>query len=403
MPISVLFIGVFWLIGSYNANSKQITDLTAQIDEQELREMEAKAAKRRQGFYNDLSPSPSISQAGNQYQSWLKDTIAGAGLTLQSISPRNSESLRSGPKTIGSSKSFQVSAMGRLEEFNAFLSEFYSLELLHRIKKIALIPRDDPSSTSKGKKVRNGQLKITMTIDILSLRSGKKRDQLVDETRKLNRSDEAYQMIVLRNIFSPANNSPTITVPSVKTVTEGNKTAFTINAKDADIGQLLTFELVDTPVETAKLDQRNAKDRRASFSMPSQPPGKYEFSVRVFDNGYPSEEAIKNFSVVVKEKPTPKPKVVKKEEPKVDYVTLIKITGISQDSDGAWRAWLSLGPTGEHLRLKAGETFELDGEDYAIESVDADTALIKRGDETYKATPNVRTRGKFILVDDEPA
>ena len=85
----------------------------------------------------------------------------------------------------------------------------------------------------------------------------------------------------------------------------------------------------------------------------------------------------------------------RKPEPEVDYIQLVKVTGIVFDSDGKWRVWLSIGPTGDRPQLAVGETFEVGKKEYEVVSIKQDEATFAGDDKTFVGRPDFKTRGKL--------
>ena len=398
VPIAIVFVGIFQWMGSLEANNQELESLDLQIVDQEKLELEGMLAARRQTYYANASLHPSINIASNDYQNWLKTTMTDSGLAWGGMTPGEVSRIRSNNDTIGQSMSFKVPVSGTLAQFNDFLSKFYQLDMLHRITAMTLTPENEPRRTDQ---VRTGLITAKMTFEVISLRAGKNRDGFEDFRKHLANSEKNYDEILRRNIFGPANSEPVIKA-SNKTTTTGKPYSFSITVNDADKNDLLKIELLETSVEAAVLTQAKETDRRAKFEMPDMPPGKYNFKVKVSDSGFPVKSSIEEFAVTVREprKPDP-PKVVKekpkpKPEPEVDYIRLVKVTGIVRDRDGEWRVWVSVGPTGERLQLTVGETFEIGKRKYEVVSVEEDEATFTGDEKTFVASPDFETRGALI-------
>ena len=213
--------------------------------------------------------------------------------------------------------------------------------------------------------------------------------------------EKDYQAILRRNIFGPANKKPILSA-SNKTWTTGKSFSTSFTAKDANKNDLLTFELIESSVEGALIKHKKG-DRRIRFEMPDVEPGKYSFKIKISDNGFPSKSSIEEFTVTVKEKRKPTEKVAeRKEDPEVDYIRLVKVTGITPDRDGKWRVWVSFGHSGENRRMTVGETFELGKKKYEVVSIDQDRATFAGDKKTFRAQlgwssqPDVDFRGALI-------
>ena len=394
VPIAIVFLCVYQMTSSFKANNEQLDALKLEILNEEDREIEGMLAARRQTFYSNISLHPSDHIAGHDYQTWLNNAMIDSGLPENTTTPAASSKIRSGNQTIGKRHVFKVKASGTLPQFNDFLCKFYQLDALHRINSMDLLPHYD------AKKVRTDEIRITMDVEALSLKSGKEHEGFEKFRTNLVNKEKDYQAILRRNIFGPANKKPILSA-SNKTCTTGKSFSTSFTAKDANKNDLLTFELIEKSIEEAKIDQ--ISERRVRFEMPDVEPGKYSFKIKISDNGFPSKSSIEEFTVTVKEKRKPTEKVAeRKEDPEVDYIRLVKVTGITPDRDGKWRVWVSFGHSGENRRMTVGETFELGKKKYEVVSIDQDRATFAGDKKTFRAQlgwssqPDVDFRGALI-------
>ena len=398
VPIAIVFLCIYQMTSSFKANNEQIQSLDLQILDEQQREIEGMLAGRRQTYYSNTSLHTSLHTAGNHYQNWLQSAMADSGLTWTTVESTAGSRLRSGNQTIGTSQLFKVpAASGTLTQFNDFLSKFYQLDVLHRINDMDLTPQTESRGANK---VRNGKLAIRMTVEALSLTSGKHHDGFETDTdadgipdyldsdfrTNLVNKEKDYKAILRRNIFGPANSEPMLKA-SNKTCPNGKPFSTSFTANDANKNDLLTFELIEKSVEGAKIEQAREGDRRIRFEMPVMEPGKYSFKIKVTDNGFPSKSSIEEFAVTVKPPPKPKDTVGEKKEtpPEVDYIQLVKVTGISRDITGERQVWILLGHNGDRLRLAVGESFELGEKKYEVVSIDQDEATFAGDEKTFLA------------------
>ena len=413
VPIAIVFLCIYQMTSSFKANNEQIQSLDLQILDEQQREIEGMLAGRRQTYYSNTSLHTSLHTAGNHYQNWLQSAMTDSGLTWTTVESTAGSRLRSGNQTIGTSQLFKVpAASGTLTQFNDFLSKFYQLDVLHRINRMTVTPQNQPGTT---KKIRDGKLTINMTVEALSLKSGKHHDGFETDTdadgipdyldsdfrTNLVNKEKDYKAILRRNIFGPANSEPILSA-SNKTWTTGKPYSTTFTAKDANNNDLLTFELIERSVEGALIKHKKG-DRKIGFEMPDVKPGKYSFTVKVRDNGFPSKFSIKEFTVTVKPKKPKKAVTQTKADPEVDYIRLVRLTGITEDKKGKRLAWILLGHSGKHKKLAAGETFEVGKKEYEVVAIEADQATFAGDEKTFRARigwssadPDVSIRGGLI-------
>jgi len=390
VPIMIVFFGFITMRNKLKANNDRLNVVKDQIAEQKELEFEGALADRRQAFYANASLPPSENNAGNKYQRWLKPAITESGLTRGPVIPKGGLKLRSGSEIIGQSFMFSVNATGRLPAFNDFLSKFYQMDMLHRITKIEVTPGTEGLTTT-----RDGLLELKMDFEILSLKNGKNRSDFDEFPQHPANSEKDYAEILRRNIFGPANSPPIVTA-SNKTTTTGKSYGFSITATDANKPDLLTFELVEGDVPDAFLKELTRKtSRSARFEMPDMPPGKYNFTVKVSDNGFPAKSTTKDFTVTVKPKSKPQKSNVAeapKKPKEVDYIRLVRVTGILQEPDRKWKVWLSIGPTGERPLLAVGETFEVGKKKYEVMSIERNEATFSGDNKTFTGRPDSTLR-----------
>ena len=377
VPITLAFLGVFWFVKKYNENNLQVISLSEQIDAELEKTKQATKANRRRIYYRSISLPAKITDAANDYQVWLKDLARDQiKMDFKSISPREGSELRYRQKNIGRSKSFQLLVDANLPQLIEFLHAFYSVDLLHRINSIKIIPLSEGVGTQK--KVRSGRLSLQINIEALSMVDADLQREFTESYRKLNRSLEDYQtQIVRRNVFGPANNTPTVAARPSSSYTSGTDVKVSLSGDDADEQDVLNFELLESEIEGAKLVQADGDSKRATIEIPGQKAGSYEFRVGVRDSGFPPKDNETKFTVtfrdpkIVEKKPDPPP------PPKYQHAKQTRITTIVNDSDDQWIVWIKVRTLGQKYYLKTGESFELDDKQWTIESIGSEEAVVR--------------------------
>ena len=400
VPIAIVFLGFLSMQSAYNTNLDQIQSLELQIVEQREIGEKGALAEQRQAYYADTSLPPDITKASNNYLRDIRALMAKESkLAVTFVKPTGGSKIQSGGNVIGQSKQIKASASGTLAQFNDFLTKFYQLDMLHRITDFSLKPQNDPKS--KNKLTRNGKITVKITFEVLSLKTGLNRDSFAEFRTHLADSNKDYTDILRRDIFGPKNSEPVVTAGR-KTHMTGKEFSTLITATDANKNDMLTFELVESSVEGATLTQTKPGEKRARFKMPDVKPGTYEFGIKAIDDGYPPKSSIKELVVTVNAPKPKKEEEVKTSKPppeEVDYIQLVKVTGITSDRNGTRHVWVSLGPpTGEFLQLTEGETFEVGKKDkkkYKVEKIYDDEATFSGNDKTYYARPDFKHRGKL--------
>jgi len=176
--------------------------------------------------------------------------------------------------------------------------------------------------------------------------------------------------ILARNVFGPANNTPTVSSSS-RSFETGEPFELTLTADDADENDQLKIELLQSEVTGAELSQKEG-DRRARVSIPAlAEEGRFEIKVRVTDNGFPAKSTEKTIAFNVDK---PEPKVVReqpKPKPQFKHAKAAVIRGVVQDKSGADVCWIEVETLGKSYRLKVGESFEVDEKTWTLKSVES--------------------------------
>lgn len=393
-PITVIFVGVFWFISSMNQNFDQFKSLDKAIQAEKAKELQGFQANRRMNYYNSVALPANFEVANNEYGSWLKLLIEKEGMSISSFQPRDAGSLRASlaDKEIGRKKRFIVQARSNLKQLNEFLKKFYAVDVLHRIDTLKVVPITE--GTGK-KKVRSGELSLSMTFETLSLNDAGERDDFLEQTTNLARDDAEYDKILQRNIFGPANNPPTLTARKRIEVYTDSTASVTFTGKDADNADKLTFELLESDIEGLELKTSRTTAR---LNFKSQEERECRIKVRVSDSGYPAKFDEAETLVVFKKRPPPKPRAKTTPPPPFKHLPHTRVTGITSEVDGSWVAFIEIRTSGKNYMLKVGETFQLDDAKWEITSIDAAEVMFRSGDKTYVARPNPRDEGKLVEV-----
>ena len=394
VPISLVFMVLFWFINSYKLNDEELDNLTKLIASETEKATSRESANRRRIYYGSIALPSNFDVANNNYGSWLKLLLEKEGMKISTFKPMDGGSLRVSARDpeIGRKKTFQVEAKSDLKELNNFLKEFYSVELLHRISSMKIIPLTE--GTGK-KKIRTGELKLIMKFETLSLNDAEARTEFTNSKRELAREASEYDALLRRNIFGPANNPPSIRVSKTINAYTGETANVRFTGRDVDDQDELSFELLESDMEGVELDATSSSARMA---IKSEKEGEFKFKVRVADNGYPPKEAFAETTVIFKNRP-PKP-VAKKEDPppKFKYLPHTRVTQISRERTGEWVAYVKVRPLKKNYRVKVGDDFELDDLTWKVTAIIADEVTFRAGDKTYVARPNPSDQGKLVEV-----
>ena len=406
-PAVLIFIGVFWFLGKYEEYGTREVSLMAQIDDEEMKMAQGKKADRRRAYYDSISLPANLEDASNDYQTWLKGLLRDElKMNLKTLTPTDASDLKNKTEVIGRRRYFTLRADGTLDQLTSFLSRFYAADLLHRINSIKIMAQNE--ATGDNKKIRTGLLGVTAKIEVLSLNTAVDDweflkqfiAQRATESKFAERNKAYREMVVRRDIFGPPNNSPTVAANNKSSYESGTDVTFDLTAKDADEDDEMVFELVESSVEGVKLEQPKPGARAAKITVPGQDAGRFKFSVKVSDNGFPAKEGIKDFYVTFKDPPPPEVKKEVKPDPPFINANETQLTGIVLEKSGDWQVWIKVRTTGERFKLKVGESFVLDDQKWVVEEIMPGHAVLRVDNKllTFQPTDRfVNPRNEVIL------
>lgn len=404
LPAALLFVAIFWFIGKYSANSSQELSLVTRIEEEEDRKADALRAGQRRAYFDSISLPADLDTASNEYQIWLKRLVKDElKMRLKSLTPRDTSDLKFKTKVVGKRSTYDISATGDIDQLTQFLIKFYSVDLLHRINTIRITPQNETSGSDK--KVRTSVLSLSVKIEVLALKSSESNPGFMQNFRQLARTNEEYQRAILRrNIFSPANNSPIVSVRPSSSYTSGSDATIRVSVKDADKGDKFTYEILEAAgIEGVTLKPTKPGGSSAKLVIPGQAADKYAFKLKVVDDGFPPKESIAEFSVTFKDRVVPPKKELK---PKVAFVNAkeTQITGIVREVSGQWKVFIKVRTTGQRYQLGVGEAFDLDDQQWTVDSIKQGQVVMRVDSRLLTFYPKdkfVNPRNEVVLDDPE--
>jgi len=377
VPITILFLGIFSVINRYKAHQDKYASLGQELSKEKDREFDALCAEQRRSYYNNVSLSPQIDDAGNEYVDWLKGMLDESNLSFSNIKPKDGSPLKADRKVIGNTKRYSFSTKGKLGDLTNFLTKFYQVDTLHKIKALNIKPITEKARG--GKQVRTGELGISMTIEIASLTTADDNPDFAKNLRELYRPAEEYRKnILFRDIFGPPNNTPSVSARPSSSYTSMMRASVNVTGKDADERNKLKFEVVESEIEGVKLVP-SSNGRTAKLNVPGQKAGEYKFRLRVVDDGNPPKENFADVKVRFKDKVV---KVEKKEDPPPPkpywpHAQQAKITSIVRSTSGEWEVWIKVPTLGDFHQLVEGESFKLDKKQWTVKSIAPHSAVLQ--------------------------
>ncbi|MBC8356433.1 MAG: Ig-like domain-containing protein [Planctomycetes bacterium] len=271
--------------------------------------------------------------ADGMYLDWLGKRADAVGLSRRKVLPASG---RSEGKVYDVHR-FTLSGQGDLKQLTRFLYDFYSVDHIHRISRLHVVPLPDSK-----------QLDISMTVEAISITGSPKRDVLEEppSERLGGRDVEQYvTTIISRNFFAPANQPPTVAASTSQQGNPSKPLTFRLQATDPESDPLSYYLEGDAP-EGLKVDPNG------EVSWTPAELGEYEFAYRVEDGGLPSKSSQGLVKLAIVEPPAPPP--VAKPVPGFDPATQATVSGITE-SDGKPAIWINVRTEGKVLKLREGD------------------------------------------------
>lgn len=300
------------------------------------------AASDRLQDYQRRSLPADLEAASSLYQTWLLSVVKEVGLkdTQVNVLPMRNE------KDVYYVLGSQVSGRGDLPRLVSFLHQFYSADLLHRIRRLHV--KRVPGTR---------ELDLSLAIEAVSLTTADSMDKLNDQQRQLVYGDrDAYLEVILqRNLLGPANKAPVIEALREQVAHVGETVSFTVRAQDPDKLDQVSYRLDGAAPEGATLDARSG-----TFRWTAAKPGTYRVVVAATDDGFPPQTAQRTVDIRIDEKPpeAPSAPVVAVSKPSFNLAKFAYVTAITE-ADGKRLVWISLRTEGRLLKLSEGEEFQI--------------------------------------------
>ena len=397
LVVALLFGAFFWFLSSYNNNVAILQGIDSRISDQENITLQGMQAASRKRYYIQTSPTSDFSDAKNQYIAWLKKTLReDIGVKYPRVDPGKNLTLKSDSKVVAEQMSFTVRPTVNLKQLVEFLNAFYSVDTLHRITTLKLTPKTESAGK---KKTRSGELSTLIQIQVLALRDSAESEQLPIAYRDAGITLEAaLNTIARRDVFGAANNAPSVKISKASSYASGKSVSINVTANDADKEDVLSMELIKSEIDEAKL-KPDSKGSKGRLTIPGQPAGKYEFVIRVTDNGLPKKSTEEKVKITFKD-PQKKPAAKKEKSPPLKKARATSITANLRNTDGSWCVLIKSGMDGQRYRLKEGESFELDGRDWEVINISRKTATFTVDGEEVEVNRGVMF-SEVDLEDDE--
>ena len=139
-------------------------------------------------------------------------------------------------------------------------------------------------------------------------------------------------------------------------------------------------------MEGARLEQ-DPGDNTAMLLTPDLDVGRYTFVVAVRDDGYPAKIDRQEFDIEIEE---PEEEPVEEPAEPFDPSTATYITGVVRDTQGIEQVFVHVKPTGELLKLKVGDAFEVGTVEGVVVLISEGKAMLEIDGEQREFRPGQR-------------
>jgi len=339
----LLLAGGYYLFGRIEAGLRkrrgEVAKAEAEIGRMKMVVKQGERAQERIEAYQGRSLPPNRELARSLYQSWLLEQVEKVEFDMPDVKAVSTRRHRS-----YDCLTFSIKGKGNLRQLVQFLYQFYTADYLHRIWRL----RIDPIKETR-------DFDLTFTIEALILPGAKPRDSLGDS--KSNRLawkelSDYTDVILTRNLFSPANKPPQMAVLANKTVHLNESLSFAVKANDPDRFDTLTYGLGEDAPNGAAISPETGAFRWTPTTL-----GVYSLTINVTDDGVPAKTASRSMEITVVD-PPPSHQQVHVERPKklgFDDAKYTYVIGFVTDKTGRRHVWLEIRTTGEKKTLGAGD------------------------------------------------
>ncbi len=322
-----------------------------------------------------------VEKGQSLYQKWLLDLVQKHGVSDSSVTAVAKLNARG----VYQQLSFAVKGQGDLVQVTKLLYDFYAVDHLHRIRRIRLKPRANSTD-----------LDIDLLVEVLSLPGSPDRNDMQGQPSDRlaqDNVDDYVTAIASRNFFGPPHKPPTISSSARSKYYIGDAVVFGVRGEDPE----------KTPIvyslEKAAMDGVTLNPKNGDFRWEPKDKGTYEVTVRATDTGMPAKSVTKTIKFEVTDPP---PKEVRVEGPKpippppFDTAKFTYLTGVVGTEDQS-EAWLQIRTTGQMLKLRTGEKFDvgtlkgtiihIGEQEIQVETSDGKRLLIYIGESLRDALP----------------
>jgi len=342
--VGTLFVGN-WIFssvqGGFDKKTQLIESLQKKKSDQELLMTAGKVASLKLNKVVAKSLPKVEETARADYQKWLISLGEQANLASPILQSTGDNKEKDGAYHL---YKFKLAGAGTIENATQLLYGFYSKDYLHRIVRFEFRPI--PNSPIPD------QLSISLDCEVLALGIAKdKQESPKAESNRLAKSlDEYKQSILSRNLFAATNQPPSLEPKKSLEATVGLRLEHTVEAKDVDPNQRVSYELVGEVPKGLLIDKDSGK-----LTFSSNELGEYKVDVLATDNGIPRKSSQQSLTINVKPLPPPA-----KEQVQFDVASQATVTALIVGGNGP-EAWILSKTESKTYKLRKGDELKLGG------------------------------------------
>lgn len=349
MIVGVLLVGTCLYYGAtkiyevFNSRTDKIAELEDEISTKEAQQARGLRARRILTEFEERALPSDHLKASLRYRDWLQEWVkdAGVGADVKWVSKQDITVDKEPAHAI---HEFSVMCNANLPQLVELLYNFYSQDYLHRIKTLSARP------------MQGKLLQLSFRIEAVAMPgvADKSLENMPSKRLAFDSLDKYFDVIVGRNLYSPANQPPQFARAS--TEERGyvhQRMSFSPKVQDPESGQL-TYRVEHDGLPGLQIDERTGR-----IEWTPEEVGEFEIMVYATDDGIPAKESSQTIRLAVSE-PPPEPERNDPPPPRrtFDEAKYTYVTGIVE-VNGRRQVWLTVRTDGTWLRLFEGDTFEI--------------------------------------------
>ncbi len=367
------YYGVSQVFSHFDRMNKQIANAESDVRRKEREQRLGLIDVAKLEAFRDRALTDDREQAEAIYKEWLYKVVNDAELTDPIV--KIDAGRRFAPNNY--IHSFTISGSGKLPQLTGLLYEFYSTDLLHRVKSLVIKPREGKT------------LDLSVGVEVLAIPGSPERERLTAQMSQRMQGKSRAEIegpILERNMFGPPNNPPEFAqLGSTYAANVGVDFNLNVRVNDADPTDLTIVQgFID------KLPGASFRNNQLSWRPAKE--GEYLVSFEARDDGVPARSIQKDVIINVgPAPPPPAPPAVVEKAPPFNHARFAVVSAILNTRNGP-QVWVNIRTQQKKLVLFEGDEFqvgELSGE---VRVIDTD-----------KLCMEFLTGGKVMVVNLEQA